>query len=275
LKIIPKYDEYDLIGRTRLDAVIALANCDPTLIARGLVDGVFAVNKFGGGFEAAADVESAVWDGGVAQPVYSWPTTATITHIRQATDQVGTDGGATIELQGLDANWDLVVQTKDLDGSDTTAEVALDTPLIRIFRKKVLANVVLSADVWSGATGVAANTAKSIITAGHNQTLMAIYTVPRGKVALMEGFYANVVNETAANKTPVGTEIKMWAADRDNGYEFQLKFATAIAESGGNEHHHFHPPYKFAQKTDIMLTMRCIKEPGHVHAGFDLAVFDN
>ena len=45
-KIIPKYDEYDMHGRPRLDATVALANCNPLLIARGLINGTSQVKNF-------------------------------------------------------------------------------------------------------------------------------------------------------------------------------------------------------------------------------------
>ena len=268
---IPKYYDYELIGRTRMDAMLALANSNSVLIARGLIDGASVVNKFGGGCEAAADTETDAWDDGATQPVYPWPTSALITDLSQDADQVAMRG-ATIQVQGLDTNWALVVQDRTLDASDTSTPVELATPLRRIFRMKVQANVVGDSNIV--AHNAADNVDYAIVQAGNNQTLMSLYTVPLGKVALMSGYYASVVNETAANKTPVGTEVKLFAADRNAGYEFQLKHATAIAENGANEHHVFDPPYRFTQKTDIKIQMRCIKEPGHIHAGFDLKLFD-
>lgn len=272
-KIIPAYDDYELIGRIRMDATIALANSHPLLIARGLIDGTGQVNKFGENPDITAGTTEDCWDGG---GTYSFPTTATITHLRQATDQVGTDGGATIELQGLDANWDLTVQTADLDGTDTTTEVELTTPLIRIFRMKVLANVVLAADTWTGATGMAAGTAKSIIQTGNNQTLMAIYTVPRGKTAYMTQYYAD--NVPTASKIPDSVEFNLWMADRHNGYEFQLKHSRAIPRLGAGIVQAFNPYMKINQKTDIKISAKVVGGPGddgHPHAGFDLILIDD
>ena len=272
-RIIPKYYDYDLIGRTRMDASLALANCNPLLIARGLIDGTSQVNKFGENPSITAGTTEDCWDGSIT---YVFPTTATITHIRQATDQVGTDGGATIELQGLDTNWALTVQTADLDATDTTTEVELTTPLIRIFRKKVLANVVLAADVWSGATGMASATAKSIIQAGNNQTLMAIYTVPAGKTAYMTQYFAD--NVPTASKVPDSVEFKLWMADRHNGYEFQLKHERAIPKLGDGFIQTFNPYLKITQKTDIKISAKVVGgvgDDGHPHAGFDLILIDN
>jgi hypothetical protein len=261
-------------ARYKLWSAIELAgSANPSLdISAGNIPGQSNMNKFGGGFEAAAGTTYDVWDNAVANAVYDWPTTATITHVRAATDSAATQGLA-VELKGLDANWNITVQNATLDAIDSETEVLLTTPLIRIFRKRVIANVVADQNIWSGATGMAAATATSVIQAGNNQTLMALYTVPNGKTAYMTGFYASVVDAT--NKTPTSTEVRLWAADRDNGYEFQLKMATAIAEGGSAEHHHFSPYNKFTQKTDIKVTMNCTDEAGHVHAGYDLILVDN
>ena len=270
---IPQYYDYAMVGRTRMDADVALASANPLLIARGLVDGISQVNKFGENPDITAGSTEDVWDGG---GTYAFPTTATITHIRQATDQVGTDGGATIELQGLNASWELVVQTADLDGTDTTTEVVLTTPLIRIFRMKVLANVVLAADVWAGATGMAAGTAKGIIQAGNNQTLMAIYTVPAGKTAYMTQWFAD--NVPTASKQPDSVEFKLWMADRHNSYEFQLKHERAIPLAGDGFIHAFNPYLKISQKTDIKITAKVVGgvgDDGNPHGGFDLILIDD
>jgi len=60
-----------------------------------------------------------------------------MTSISQTTDQVAMRS-AVIEVQGLDASWDAVTQNATLDASDTTTVVTLTTPLIRVFRMKVL-----------------------------------------------------------------------------------------------------------------------------------------
>jgi len=272
-RIIPQFYNYDLIGRVRMDANVALANSNPLLIARGLVAGASCVNKFGENPLVAVNTTADVWDGG---GTYVFPTTTSITHIRQATDQVGTDGGATIQVQGLDANWDLVVQTADLDAADTTTEVELTTPLIRVFRMKVHANVVLAADLWIGATGVGAATAKAIIQTGNNQTLMAIYTVPAGKTAYMTQYYAD--NVPTASRTPDSVEITLWMADRANGYEFQTKNMRGIPQLGDGFTHEFNPPIRITEKTDIKVSAfvsGTVGEDGNVHAGFDLVLYDH
>jgi len=240
-------------------------------VAAGTIDSVYGVNKFGGGFEAVADTKYDIYDGAVATPVYPYPSTADITDIKQLADQVAMRGES-VEVQGLAADWSLTVQTVALDATNTTTKVLLTTPLIRVFRMKVLADVVADQDINvmdSGAGTVIYGT----IQAGNNQTLMALYTVPLNHTAYMTSFYSSVVDST--NKTPTGTEVGMWAADRANGYEFQLKMATSISQGGSSEHHDWRPYYKFTEKTDIKMTMQCNDQNGHVHAGYDLILIPN
>ena len=239
-------------------------------VPRGNISGISCINKFGSNSVVASGTTEDVWDGG---GVYSFPATATITHLRQATDQVGTDGGATIEVQGLDASWDLTIQTADLDGTDTTTEVALGTALIRVFRLKVNADVVLADDIWVGATGVAAGTAKGLILTPHNQTLMAIYTIPNGKTGYMISYYCDFIEATGKDPKSVG--YRLWAADRDNSYEFQIKHEKGIPQSAAGFQHEFRPYLKFTQKTDIKIDANPDDKDAHVHAGFDLILVDN
>jgi len=238
-------------------------------VSRGHIPGHKHVNKFGASPEVATDTREDLWDGAGQ---YTYATTAAITHIRAGVDSATTQG-ATIEVQGLDTNWARVVQTKDLNGTTSTVEVELDTPLIRVFRMKVLEDAVMDQQIWAGDDDFVVGAASAIIGIGNNQTLMALYTVPAGKTAYLPSYYANVVDTT--NKTPTSTEIGLWAADRASGYEFQLKHQIGIAQGGGGFQHYFSPYYKFTEKTDIKITALPADEPAHVHGGFDLIVVEN
>jgi len=269
---LTKYDAYDMQGRPRLDAVLALANCNPLLIARGVIDGITHINKFGENPEIENGETEDIWDGG---GTYTFPTGADITHIAQATDQVGTDGGATIEVQGLDVNWELVTQTADLDGTDTTVLVELGTALRRVFRMKVLANIVAADDI-SAISDTSPIVTYATMQAGNNQTLMAIYTVPADKTAYMTQYYVdNVPTET---KQPDSVEFRLWAADRHNGYEFQLKHMRSIPAGASGLEQRFTPPLRITQKTDIKISASVEGGSGddaHPHAGFDLILIDD
>ena len=250
------------------DSMLTMAAGERVLLSR--LGGT--VNKFGENPNVAVTTTEDVWDGG---GTYSFPTTATITHIRSAVDSATTQG-MTIEVQGLNASWAAVTQTKDLDGTNSTIEVSLDTPLIRVFRMKVLEDAVADQDIWAGDDDFLVADAKAIIQAGNNQTLMAIYTVPAGKTAYVTQYYAD--NETDGTRHPNSARFKLWVADRANSYEFQLKHMRSIPELGDGIVQSFRPYLKATEKSDIKLSCSIsgsVTEDGHPHAGFDLILVNN
>ncbi len=241
---------------------------DPMLeIPRGNVPGQSSVNKFGENPAVASGTTEDVWDGG---GTYSFPTTADITHISQAVDQAAMQG-ETVEVEGLDINWDGVVQMVDLDGTDTTTAVALGTALLRVFRMRVLADVVTDQDI--NLKNVGGGTTYAVIQAGNNQTLMAIYTVPRNKKAYLTHYYGNVV-PTVAND-PKSTDFNLWVADRHNSYEFQLKHHKSAASVDPSVDHEFRPYFEVTQKSDIKLTAFPVNAIANVDAGFGVILVDD
>ncbi len=236
-------------------------------IARGNVNGMSSVNKFGGYSDVASDTEEDIWDGGGD---YAFPTTAIISHLSQTADQAAMRGGI-IEIQGLDEDWELVVQTKALNASNTTTPVEIDTPLIRVFRMKVLENIVSASEIRLH--NAAETVDYAIIGIGNNQTLMAIYTVPAGKTAYLTQYYTTPI--ALSGKEPLSVQAKLWIADRKNNYEFQLKHARGISKGAYAPAHLFMPYLKVNEKSDIKITAIPNNEGAAIAAGFDLILIDN
>jgi len=236
-------------------------------IPKGNIADTSSVNKFGANLEVASNTHEDVWDGG---GTYNFPLTALITSLSQKVDQA-TLRGANIEIQGLDANWDLIVQTIPLNATSTTTIETLTTPLIRIFRAKIQANVIGAEIISVHNAGNTIDYAQ--ITPTNNQTLMAIYTVPRGYTAYMTKYYADVVESTG--KEPKSTEFHLLVADRKNNYEFQIKNARGIAKASSGFTHTFAPYQKITEQSDIKVQAYCDSEAGHVHSGFDLILVKN
>ncbi len=248
--------------------MVYLPNEDPMLeISKGNVTGHATVNKFGENNAVAQDTTEDIWDGG---GTYTFPATADITHIKQATDQVA-DRSGTVEVQGLDTSWVLTVQTKNLDASDTTTLVALDTALRRVFRMKFLEDIVAGDDISCVNTGD--TTTYATMLAGNNQTLMAIYTVPASKTAYMTKYYSHL--RQSSGKEPKGANVKLWVADRDNSYEFMIKHSVGIQKGAAGTEHKFEPYFKINAKCDIKITGHSFDDIGNISAGFDLVVVDD
>jgi len=245
-------------------------------IAEGEVTGTTFIHKFGAAPDFdVEDGEVTIWDGaedGVGfeamSPTYS--TTADIDFI--VTDVAQTQ---TIEIQGLDANYDLVTQTKALAG---TTPVELDTPLMRVFRMKNINSTDLAGHafcyvsggtVTAGVPQVGADV-RAVIHNGNNQTLMSMYTIPNGKTGYMRSWTAS----TAGAKKESAHTIKLFA--RPFEQVFQLKHEANIDVVGTSYiQHQYTEPEVFAEKTDIELRANTNQDEASVAGGFDIVLVDN
>jgi len=235
----------------------------------GVYEGIGKINKFGENEDVAADTQEDVWALGGDYP---YPETALITHVSQTVDQLAMRG-AQIKMEGLDDNWDVARQRVFLDDDDTTTPVALATPLIRVWRADVGAPVALASSVRIH--NAAETVDYAVMDVGHNQTMMAQYTVPREHTAYMTNYYASVISDAVGNKQPSSTDIHLFARDNGFGHDWQIKHELAIPQGQPGFQHFFKPYYTFSQLSDIKVVALCASEPGHVHAGFDLIVLDN
>ena len=261
------------IGATKSNN-LKVANVEDGLsIAKGDVANTIFVHKFGN----AGDIDTAdnfvdIWDGtedANADKNYTYSTSADIDKISSS------DNGDTqdIEIQGLDTNYDLVIQTVTLTGQ---TKATLGTPLIRVFRM-----INRSSDNIAGAvycyvdgtitTGVPQTNAdiRAIINNGNNQTLMALYTIPNGKTGYMRDFYGSLSKKQAATSV-----IKLFS--RPFGEVFHLKHISSIASTGSSRmQHKFEEPEVFTEKTDIALQADTSADSVGVGAGFDIVLVDN
>ena len=266
----------DLMHHARIMFEELGGRVDPFLdIPAGNIAGYSSVNKFGRNdtITQAGGAED-IWDGGstggLGLAAYPFPATADITHI---VSSAAGDTDIDCEVQGLDANWILTVQTATTNSSDGTTAEALTTPLRRVFRIKVLTSGVVGHITLKN---VGASVVYAQVLIGNNQTLMALYTIPANKTAYMTKYYATI--NKGATKTPDAVTLKLFATDNMNGYPEQIKHVIGM-EAGGETilEHDFKPYYKFTEKTDIRLEGTCIGSAAtaDVSAGFDLILVDN
>ena len=220
-------------------------------------------NKFGRNTALALNTEEDIWDGGGK---YSWPTSATITHVRSAVNSAATRGG-TIEVQGLDANWELVIQDAALDAADSTTEVALTTPLIRCFRIKNTSATEFDQLVQAGPTGFA--TINAQISVGYDQTLMALYTIPLGYTGLLTSWRANILRKNAGS-----VDMGLWA--RSFGGVFRSQDTDGVVATGTSRFQVRYDPFPdYAEKTDLLVTGTSDTANADVGAGFDIRLIKN
>jgi len=250
---------------------------DGLSIAKGDVTGSTFIHKFGAAPDFdVSDGMVSIWDGAEDNVVwekmaYTYSTTADIDSV------VSEDDGFTneVSVQGLDVNYNLVVQTITLTGN---TPVALTTNLIRVFRLKNEGNTdnlehifcyVSGGTVTVGVPQVAADI-RAIMQPTNNQTLMAIYTVPAGKTGYMRSWFAS----TAGAKRDSQHTIELRA--RPFGKVFQLKHKSNISVTGSSHiNHNYIEPEVFAEKTDLEMWADTDTDIAGVAAGFDIVLLDD
>lgn len=251
-------------------------NSNGLAIAKGDVSGSTFIHKFGN----APDFDTldgfvTVWDGaddGLADAmVYTYSATANIDSISSSINSDTVD----IEVQGLDTNYDLVTQTVTLTGQATAT---LGTPLLRIFRMINIGATDLAGTVYcyiNGATVVSgvptvATEIRAVISITHNQTLMAIYTIPAGKTGYMRDWY---ISAGGAKKTSLH-EVHM--EFRPFGQVFQTKHIAGIAIAGTSYFKHiYEEPEVLLEKTDVRMHVNTDEDAASISAGFDIVLVDN
>jgi hypothetical protein len=233
----------------------------------GVYPGVTHINKFGRNAAVASGSTEDVWDGSA---VYVFPATALMTSMSQTTDQ-SLLRGATVEIQGLNADWEMVTQIATLDGTLTTNVVTLDPPLIRCFRMKLQSATASASPIRVHNAGETQDYA--IIGTGEGQTLMAIYTVPAGKTAYMTNLYATF---DPGSGSPTSLIMKLWGKDNLNGYARHIKHIAGLDINGSSTYIKAFNPYKeFQERTDIFIEATTVGAASDVTAGFDLILVTN
>lgn len=250
-------------------------------VVLGNVTGRSPVNKFGASPDFdTGDSEVTMWDGAEDGAVwelmkYVYSTGANIDSISS------TNNGDTqdVEVQGLDANYDLVIQTVTLQGN---TRVALTTSLIRVFRVKNSNStdfaghiIVYENDTTVDDPGVPddSNLIRAVVHPENNQTEMCVFTVPAGYTALVYRFYA----DTAGASRSAEYLIKLKA--RPFGGVWQLKQKGVMDDSTGKKlDREFKVPLKFSEKTDIELTAEILTSNitgANLIGGFDIVLVEN
>ena len=209
--------------------------------------------KFGFNPDVDDSLET-IWAQGGLYTYLSAASTLYISSSSTADDAAGT-GARTATVSGLDANYDEIDVTVDLDGQNGV-QLGDASNWIRVNRIKVNtagtgganAGVLYVGTESSPSSGVPSNK-YATVAIGDNQTLMALWTVPRGYTA-----YIDQVDIT------MNTEV-----------------ANKFVLSQGTINQEFTYPLKFEEKTD--LEVRAIASSSNadlaVSAGFDIIYIEN
>ena len=218
-------------------------------IQRGDVNNFQAIQKFGYNDSVGTSFES-ITDAGGDYTFITSAGTATATSSDTSSDNTGT-----VEIQGLDSNYDLATETLTIGGS------AGSTSFIRVFRAIMKTANTGNANVGDISITVSSTTVAKI-TAGYGQTLMALYTVPRK-------YNAYILQLDIGSSKDLENEIRLITKEISNGNVWTTK--TFITTRGGFIEKNYFVPIKITEKTDIEIIAKA-SATSSVSAGFEFVL---
>lgn len=235
-------------------------------VGKGMVRDVWYIDKFGESPNIdKVETHVDVWEGGGH---YVWSPDGVADIISISSSDV-TDN-QTILVTGLDVNGWQVEQEVTLSGQ---TRVPLTTPLWRVFRVENVDNTDLVGivSIYAGteaAGGIpsGASVLKAMITNGNNQSLMAIYTVPRGFVGFL---YRGEFGMANADLTATA---RCSYYSRRFGSVFKCKKRLNLNKSGTSIYQDLRTfPDVIPAMTDIEMTVEEVSKDGTVIFGtFDI-----
>jgi hypothetical protein len=242
-------------------------------VSRGQIAYHKPIFKFGFNPLIVDSLETVWAEGGL----YSYLGSATTLYVSSSAtaDDAGGTGATNVTVSGLDANYNEVSVTVDLDGQ-TGVQLGDASNWIRVNRIVVNtagsgganAGVIYVGDEATPSSGVPTNK-YATVAIGDNQTLMALWTVPAGYTAYLE--QTDITVNTEANNKFGNVHV----VTRPFGQVFQVKDKFTI--QNGSHHQEYKFPLKFEEKTDIEV--RAIGSSSNanlaVSAGLDFVYLQN
>src|SRR6056300_544246 len=214
-------------------------------IQRGDINNFSGIQKFGYNASVGTSFET-IWDNGGDYTFISSAGTAV------ATSSNTDDNTGTVEIQGLDSNYDLAEETLTIGGS------AGSTSFIRVFRA-----IMKTANTGNTNVGVITITVSSTtvaqIRAEYGQTLMALYTVPRN-------YKAYLMQLDIGSSKDLENEIRLVTKQISNGNVWNTK--TFVTTRGGFMEKNYIVPLKIEEKTDIELIAKA-SATSSISGGFE------
>jgi len=218
-------------------------------LQQGLVNRFSGIHKFGLNTAVGSSFET-IWDG---NNLYTYASAGTATATSSDTD----DNTGTVEIQGLDENYDLATETLTIGGS------AGSTTFSRVFRAFMKTANTGDANVGDITITVSSTTVAKI-QAGYGQTLMCVYTVPRN-------YNAYLMQIDVGSSKDLENEIKVMTKEISNGNVWNTK--AFVTTRGGFIEKNYIVPVKIEEKTDIELQGKA-SATSAISAGFELILQD-
>ena len=167
------------------------------------------------------------------------PTTAAAVSVvsASANDSSAGTGARTVEIQGLDADYNL--QTSTVTMSGTTAVTTGSDTYLRVFRMRVLTAGTGETNAGNITASIGGSNVAQI-GAGNGQTLMGVYTVPAGYHCSLLKFQASISKNQEAT-------VQLRAKSESGAWQLKGQFGTFAAAV----EYDYDIPLTFDEKTDI------------------------
>ena len=234
-----------------------------------LPPGFGQIHKFGAVPTMSIDTIGTIWD--EDDTIYPWAAidangalNIKVTNTNNE-NLANTDlDGDTVEIQGLDENYEIQTETVTISGSTATTA----NPYKRIYRARYQNGVGF--DVLTSARiliQTQTNVTVAKILEDQGQTLMAIYTVPAG----FTGYLMRL--DVTAQETATG-EFKLMVREGGTG-SFAIRHVAEVTGRGGAYQLEYPIPQSFPEKTDIDARMHTFANNGRYTCTFDILLVDN
>lgn len=224
-------------------------------ISANRVLGTNSIHKFGAVPAMSQNQTGTIWD--VNDTLYPWSAfdTAGVLTIPAVN---AADNGHVITVIGLDENYNDVSENFTVSSSGITTGTKTFKRVYRAF--DTTGTNVGNINVQRGGTTVLR------ITAGKAQTLMAIYTVPDGKV----GF---IVKGTATVQASADATVDMFV--RYFGQtSFRVGHSFEVSGAGGQYIYEFAAPIRIPERSDIDVRATVRSNNARATAAFDIILLD-
>ena len=216
-------------------------------ISAGEVVDVHKIDKFGYNSAVSNTSYETIWDGNNLYTYIETAGTATVT-----SSNTSADNGSTIEIEGLDVNYDQVSETLTVGGSAGTVEVD------RVDRASVVTPNTGTANVGAVTITVDSKSA-AIISPDQGQTLMCVYTIPRR-------YTGYLIQLDVGSSKDVENTIRVVVR---NGSSQAFNVKAFLSKRGGFSEKNFRIPVEIPQKNDIEV-QALASATSSISAGFEL-----
>lgn len=218
-------------------------------------DNQHVVQKYGYNYDIDASTDAykhAIWTVGGEYPYDTLSTPRAL-----SVSSAGGDDGVQVQIQGLNSDWDEVVETVTLQG---------DTSLPGLWRRVYRASVTGSVESTNDIRITIDDTSEVVaeILTEEQQTLMALYTVPRGYTAFLTNFESSISRNE---------DMLLRLRIREPGGVFKTKHLAQVYATTYRYNYDVYKPV--FEMCDVELTATPVNNNVACHAAFDMVLLRN